>query len=63
MWESKKKFGVIWREKERERGLPRNLNIKKRERELEFFLFLFFLCLGFEGNDGRTRGQSRGYGR
>lgn len=51
-----KKSLVLFGERKRERGLPRNLNIKKRERELEFFCFCFFLCLGFEGDGGRTRG-------
>lgn len=37
-----KKSLVLFGERKRERGLPRNLNIKKRERELEFFCFCFF---------------------
>ena len=62
MCESKKKFGFIWREKERER-VAAKLEYKEERERIGIFLFLFFLCLGFEGDDGRTRGQSREYGR
>ena len=42
MCERVKKSLVLFGERQRERGLPRNLNIKERERELEFFCFCFF---------------------